>query len=447
MGNAWASRHYPLRRGTADRLEVTWTPGYELVSARLDGHPLLTREHGDALRAGWSFQPDGWDEAVSLALRRDAWGQKLHAELGGRALPRSPGDLGVRVTTLAVVLHALGVFALIVAVMVPAFAWAVEVVSRRNVSYGAAEVVYFFASVIPGLGPSLLMTHGEGVAGAAATAFTVGLCWQGVALLVRARSRFALALVAAGGLVDPIVIVASARGRSEMFLLCTLLVRGVLLALAALAWPAVQVEEDWPDDPPLWVPVKTAETAAPAPAPPAPVVTPVPTNLSPAEAERRRLTVPGSGARPAFDSRHELEIAADGLRFRTRKVVIRNAGLDVTPPVGVPYRVAWSDVTSVSVRLMPPLPPWSSASLLDLGRRSGPPVRIFATTLVNFVDLGVPPASRRVDGLRALARYVRTVCPQVKLDPENADFVEGRAAQPPVLRNAEAFVAYDARFG
>jgi hypothetical protein len=137
------------------------------------------------------------------------------------------------------------------------------------------------------------------------------------------------------------------------------------------------------------------------------------------------------------------------LRFTAYKCEVTDAGLHVTQPTGEARDVRWSEVGRLVVRQLPPAPPWGGAVLLDVvalveGAR-WEPVRIFATTFVNYEALPGDPSSSELENVRNLARHLRDQNPGVALDPQTTAFLDGSAA-PARFGNMTQFAEYDSNY-
>ena len=137
------------------------------------------------------------------------------------------------------------------------------------------------------------------------------------------------------------------------------------------------------------------------------------------------------------------------LRFTAYKCEVTDAGLHVTRHTGETFEVRWSDVGRVVVRQLPPIPPWGGAILLDvvalLGGTRWEPVRIFASTFVNYDALPGGASASEPDNVRNFARHLRDRNPGAALDPETTAFVEGSGA-PARFGNMTQFAEYDSHY-
>lgn len=137
------------------------------------------------------------------------------------------------------------------------------------------------------------------------------------------------------------------------------------------------------------------------------------------------------------------------LRFTAYKCEISDASLHVTQPTGESRDVLWSEIGRLVVRQLPPGPPWGGALLLDVvtlvdGAR-WEPVRVFATTFVNYDALPGGASGSELENVRNFARYLRDRNPAVALDPETAAFLDGPSA-PARFANMTQFTEYDTNY-
>ena len=140
---------------------------------------------------------------------------------------------------------------------------------------------------------------------------------------------------------------------------------------------------------------------------------------------------------------------AQALRFTADKCEIFDGGLRVTFAPGKMRDVRWTDVGRVVVRQLPPDPPWNAVVLLDVvalvdGAR-WEPVRIFATTFVNYAALPEGASTSRLENVRNLARFLRDRNPAVALDPETTAFMDGTGV-PARFGNMTQFAEYDSGY-
>ncbi len=137
------------------------------------------------------------------------------------------------------------------------------------------------------------------------------------------------------------------------------------------------------------------------------------------------------------------------LRFTAYRCDVTDAGLHVTQPTGEARDVRWSEVGRLVVRQLPLGPPWGGALLLDVvalvdGAR-WEPVRIFATTFVNYDALPGGASTSELENVRNFVHHLRDQNPGVALDPETTAFLEGTAA-PARFGNMTQFAEYDSNY-
>jgi hypothetical protein len=198
-----------------------------------------------------------------------------------------------------------------------------------------------------------------------------------------------------------------------------------------------------------------AQTGAPAAAPAAPVAAPVRTLTG--EAEKRRLqmtervgSAPSAASSGVAGAKTSMENVAQALRFTAHKCEITDAGLRVTfGPGRAPREVAWADIGRLVVRQLPPDQPWNAAVLLDivalLDGTKWEPIRVFATTFVNYGVLPGGASTSRLENIRKLTRHLRDKNPAAQVDPETTTFMEGTAV-PSRFANMTQFAEYDSHY-
>jgi hypothetical protein len=216
--------------------------------------------------------------------------------------------------------------------------------------------------------------------------------------------------------------------------------------VAATAQPELQVSRNGAPLPLFGVPA-----AAPAGGPVAPAV-----RTLTGDAEKRRLqmterlgTVPAAAARGVAGGKPTMENVAQALRFTAHKCEITDAGLKVTFGPGRTREVAWADIGRLVVRQLPPDQPWNAAVLLDivalLDGTKWEPIRVFATTFVNYGVLPGGASTSRLENIRNFTKHLRDRNPAAQLDPETTTFVEGTAV-PSRFANMTQFAEYDSHY-
>jgi hypothetical protein len=196
--------------------------------------------------------------------------------------------------------------------------------------------------------------------------------------------------------------------------------------------------------------LRDAEPMLPGPALPAASPSPpeaVPSSLGPvhaADVEKRRLELTQglksrlqtgrlsllTGSR-RMDVEREVDLA-DILRFVARRLEHDAAGLTVVGLSGAPRRLVWPELSEVWARRLPPEPPWAQALIVELLPVRGAPVRILASTAINFRGLPGGAAPSRNENLRKLLVLARSEQPSLTADPATATWMD-RAEAPPVL--------------
>jgi hypothetical protein len=291
-----------------------------------------------------------------------------------------------------------------------------------------------------------------------------GLVYAVLAWFVRARSVMALGIAVALFVLDGAFVLVSAAEATGTPPVAGLVARAFFLipmlrgfpALRALARPRRRRA------PPRAAP--TRPSAVPASAPTAPAAgagaAAPPARVLSGDAERQRLqmttrlnpgpapTVLGRGP-ITMKGQASVDAAAAALRFLAHKLEIGAAGLRVTTREGRVHEVPWSGIGRIVARQLPPDPPWDAGLLVDFvafldGRWQ--PLRLFTTTLVNFMALGGESSTSRLENLRRLARHVRERHPAVALDDATAAFLD--AGKPPTrFVSTTELAEYDAVYG
>ena len=194
----------------------------------------------------------------------------------------------------------------------------------------------------------------------------------------------------------------------------SLLIRGWLLYSMFQGVGAVgQIESD------AAPPVHPVPPPAPPPRAPAPRLT--------GEAERRRIEMstltrskidkpaPMIGELRRFDvgGKDAVSAAASSLRFVAYRCEIGPRGLKASYSDGSVREIDWMNMASLVIRQLPPDKPWEGKVVLDILPMAAPgfmapPVRIFASTYVNYAALPGGQATSTQENIRRLAAHIDT---------------------------------------
>jgi hypothetical protein len=143
--------------------------------------------------------------------------------------------------------------------------------------------------------------------------------------------------------------------------------------------------------------------------------------------------------------------AASALRFVAYRCEISETGIRAIYTNGQERDYVWAAFASLIVRQLPTVPPWEGKILLDLipgQKRDTPfePLRLFATTYVNysFLPQGHSPSSQ--ENLRRLANFVIAKNPTIRVEPGTSLFLQ-TGKTPPKFFVVAQFAEYDARYG
>ncbi|MCA9674759.1 MAG: hypothetical protein KC464_06960, partial [Myxococcales bacterium] len=145
-------------------------------------------------------------------------------------------------------------------------------------------------------------------------------------------------------------------------------------------------------------------------------------------------------------SKASVDHARAALRFVVTGGTITADGLEVVTEAGDARTVAWRELASVAARRMPPDPPFARTLLVDLVPTTGSPLRLLASTRLDYRRLpgGAAPSSR--ENLRRLVTLALAHNGQLEIDAASADFFAG-TGEPPTLGSLRLFAEYDARYG
>jgi hypothetical protein len=146
-----------------------------------------------------------------------------------------------------------------------------------------------------------------------------------------------------------------------------------------------------------------------------------------------------------------VDAASKALRFVAHKVGIGDAGLSVTLPSGEKREVPFAEIARIVTRQLPPDPPWEGAFFVDAalaqGSASGPdPVRVFATTVVNYAAIPGGGSTSRLENTRKLTAFLRDRCKGAEVDEATAEFIRGPKV-PLRFANMTQFIEYDTTYG
>ena len=151
-------------------------------------------------------------------------------------------------------------------------------------------------------------------------------------------------------------------------------------------------------------------------------------------------------ARPA-----PADSAASALRFVAYRCEISDSGIRAIYTNGQERDFVWGGIASIVIRQLPTGPPWEGKIFLDLvplRKRDATfePLRLFATTYVNysFLPQGHSPSSQ--ENLRRLANFVIAKNPTARVEPGTALFLQ-TGKNPPRFFVMAQFAEYDARYG
>jgi hypothetical protein len=160
---------------------------------------------------------------------------------------------------------------------------------------------------------------------------------------------------------------------------------------------------------------------------------------------RRRWTRPDQGASSAEAAAARAQVraaraaATAGLRFAVASAAIVADGLRAGDRL-----LAWRDVARVVARRLPPDPPWTKATFVDLVPATGAPLRLAASTRIDYAALPGGAAPTAKGNFRRLVAVARHANPAIEIDAESAPVFDGGEA--PIFAAWETFLEYDARY-
>jgi hypothetical protein len=441
------TRTFALEKDGPERVQVEWQGNFKDLEVRVDGVLLGSFENAKELKAGQTFPlEDG--SRLEVSLKSAALGfPELTLLRNGQPLPGSAADPAQRVGAAAGMIF---------------------FVAALNALLGLVAVAFnvqFLQSIGLGIG-----------------SLFVGAIYGALGYFVKQRSVVALGLAVGLFVLDGLAMLAfQPPGRTPP--VGGLVARIFLLIPMIMGFPALQAlkaEEDRarrvprprpPTRPgrgtsatstrPASGPVASSAPPASGQAAPAATTAPAVRTFS-GDAERRRLElsqtasattsrIAPSGQRSEVRTKADVDAAASGLRFVARKCEITPTGLKVQYPEGRTRDVAYGEVASLVVRLLPPDPPWNAQPLLDAVVRSADnsaweAVRVFSTTIFNTAALPGGGSTSRLENMRKLGAHLVAQNPGLSLDPETAAFVtEGKP--PARFVNTTHFAEYDQRYG
>lgn len=436
------TKTFAFDKGGPERLELEWRGNFKNVEVRLDGALLGSFENAKELKAGGTYPlEDGSTLEVKLATT--ALFPELTLTRNGEALPGSAADPEQRVKAAAGMIYFVAGFNVLLGLVATAFN------------------VQLLQSIGVGLGSVL-----------------EGAIYGVLGYFVGQRSIVALGLAVGLFVIDGILLVASGSGSGSPPV-GGLVARFFFLVPMVMGFPALRAlkkeETRARHAPRARPPARPSGAAAPvasapraaasapraAPTTPRPAAAPPPTRTFSGDDERRRLElsqaqaattsrIAPSGQRTVIRTRTDADSAASGLRFVARKCEIGPLGLKVSYAEGPVRDVAYVEIVSLVVRLLPPDPPWSSQPFCDAVVRSADntaweAVRIFSTTVFNTAALPGGGSASRLDNMRKLGAHLLAQNPALSLDPETAAFLsEGRP--PARFVSTNHFAEYDQRY-
>ena len=428
------SKSYALERGGPERVGVSWDGAFKNVALTFDAAPLGSFATAKELETAQSLPlPDG--SRLEVVIAKFGPFPELRIARDGEALPGTSGDPQTRLEGATNMLFAVAVLNAAVGLI------------------AAIGDIGFLQSI--GIG------WGSVVAGA---------LYAGLAALVKRRSTAALAVAVTLFVLDGVytfVAAAEAKvsppigGLVARFFFLMPMVRG-FSAIRELQKPQKRrVARSAPVLQAAANPAPSPSTAAVPGAAPTPPPPPAPVRTFTGEAEKRRLAMSErlSAPAPTVAGRRietkatsvSVDTARKALRFIAHKIEIGETGLRVTLPNGGVREVPFAAVARIVTRQLPPDPPWEGAFLIDAapspGSASGPdPVRIFATTTVNYAAIPGGGSTSRLENTRKLTAFLRDRCPAAVVDEPTAEFIRGPKV-PLRFANMAQFIEYDATYG
>ena len=145
------------------------------------------------------------------------------------------------------------------------------------------------------------------------------------------------------------------------------------------------------------------------------------------------------GTPPLDDMRAARAAATAELRFTVASAAIEVGGLRAGDRL-----LAWRDVVRVVARRLPPDPPWHKATFVDFVPATGAPVRIAASTRIDFTALPGGAAPTAKGNWRRLVAVARHDNEAIEIDAESMSFFDG--GQAPIFPAWKTFLAYDAGY-
>ena len=197
-----------------------------------------------------------------------------------------------------------------------------------------------------------------------------------------------------------------------------------------------------------------------------PLFKPVPATPAPRltlEAEKRRMemstlthnTIEKSIPLPREYGKFNVSVkdtvtaAASSLRFVIYRCEISERGLNATYSNGKHREIEWNNIASIVVRQLPPDKPWEGKVVLDFLPVTAPgfpvaPLRVFASTYVNYAALPGGQAANTQENIRRLAAYAADQNPSILMDPASSSFIQKE--KPPQRLTLAQFAEYDQRY-
>jgi hypothetical protein len=424
------TKTFALEKGGPERLEIEWQGNFKDVEVRFDGVLLGSFDNAKALDAGGSYTlEDGSTLEVKRAVTA-GFVPELTLTRNGKPLPGSAADPEQRVASAAGMIF---------------------FVAGLNALLGLVAVAF---------NVTFLQSMGLGLA-----SILEGAIFGALGYFVRQRSIVALGVAVGLFVLDGVALLASASASGSPPI-GGLVARCFLLVPMVMGFPALralQAEEKRAQRAPRPRPAPRAAMPAGTVAATAARVTaaPPPTRTLSGDAERHRLElsraqtatatrIQPSGRRIQTTTKTDVDSAESSLRFVARKCEVTPAGLKVSYPDGRTREVAYPQIVSLVVRLLPPDPPWNAQPLLDAVVRSSDntsweTVRVFSTTLVNTAALPGGGSTSRLENVRRLGAHLLAQHPALNLDPETGAFVtEGKP--PARFVSTSHFAEYDQRY-
>lgn len=188
--------------------------------------------------------------------------------------------------------------------------------------------------------------------------------------------------------------------------------------------------------------------------------------LDSSEAERRRLeysrtkqpkkqkmkTLMSWGGVKAGVKPISSQLAASAIRFVVYRCEITTEGLKAIYTDGKTRKLAWDEIISVVTRQLPPDQPWEGKIVLDIlaanevSEKSATPIRIFATTFVNYASLPDGAASSSQENIRRMGAFISAQNQSIAVDSGTQTFLQ-TGKMPPRFMNMTQFAEYDATYG